>query len=63
VDRVADQEYRDANHQVEDLVRRVESRFEDGDVEAEVYFELTGLLNRLLTLIPDDNPDRDGDND
>ncbi len=63
VQRVAEQEYREADHQLEDLVRRVEDRFEAGDVDAEVYFELTGLLNRLLTLVPDENPDRDGGND
>jgi serine/threonine-protein kinase len=59
VDRVGQQEYRQANEQVEDLVHRLEERFQDGDIAPSVYFQLTDTLDQLMALIPDENPDND----
>jgi hypothetical protein len=59
VDRVGQQEYHKANEQVEDLSRRLEERFEDGDVAPSAYFQLTDTLDQLMALIPDENPGND----
>jgi hypothetical protein len=59
VDQVGQQDFHKANEQVEDLSRRLEERFEDGDIAPSVYFQLTDTLDQLMARIPDDNPDND----
>ena len=59
VDQVGQQEYRRANEQIEDLLHRLEERFQDGDIAPSVYFQLTDTLDQLMALIPDENPDND----
>lgn len=59
VDQVGQQEFHKANGQVEDLIHRLEERFEDGDIQPSVYFQLTDTLDQLMALIPDENSDND----
>src|SRR5262245_10308054 len=59
VDRVGQQEYHKAQEEIDDLTHRLEDRFQDGDIDPSVYFQLTDTLDQLMALIPDENADND----